>query len=135
MIQHGICCRAKAEIMAGLHPLSDRFMLALYAPGAELSRMTEAYMTAGEARGRGYRQGGVPVSGLRTWADEMGNAYMTFDNVIIPNCSITAQGALLYNATKGGRAIAVIDLGNQFTSTAGKFELITPADLIGWMAS
>ena len=40
--------------------------------------------------------------------------------------TITTRGALLYNSSKSGKAIAVLDFGSDKTSTAGDFSIVWP---------
>jgi len=44
-------------------------------------------------------------------------AYISFNNPVF-NAALTARGALIYNATAGGKSIAVLDFGADKTSAA-----------------
>jgi hypothetical protein len=54
-------------------------------------------------------------------------AFVDFADEVIVTATVSADGCILYNASKGNRAIAVIDFGGTKTSTNGDFTIQFPA--------
>ena len=130
MVVHGLCVSAKRDFLAGVHQLGDTYRMALYGQGCELTPATTHYTDKGEVIGsKGYRRGGVDLRNPKVWNDSNAG-YLTFDSVRLTNTTIQANAGLIYNASKGGLAIAVIDFGGVFTSTVGNFDINIPADAI-----
>ena len=105
----------KAELYQGIHDLlNDTLKIALYNGNANLNEATTEYTTANEVSGTGYVAGGVVLTG--TTINTSGyTAYVDFDNVVF-NAAVTARCALIYNASKANRSIAVLDFGSDKTS-------------------
>lgn len=105
-----------AELFAGTHVVaSDTIKLALYTEDASLGAATTAYTATNEATGSGYVAGGVVVANVVVTAGAAG-PYIDFNDVVL-TAAVTARGALLYNASKANRSIAVLDFGANKTST------------------
>ena len=51
---------------------------------------------------------------------------MDIDDEVIATATISADGCIIYNASKANRAIAVIDFGGTKTSTNGNFTIDFP---------
>jgi hypothetical protein len=117
MIVQTQCTSFKAELYQGIHNLlTDDIYIALYTSTADLSAATTVYTMTGEVVASGYTAGGQKL--LSPTVNSSGyTAYVSFAN---PSWSgaITARGALIYNASKANRAIAVLDFGSDKTSTA-----------------
>ena len=126
----------KVEILDGIHAFgptvvrastaADTFYIALYTSAATLDATTTVYTTSNEVVGTGYTAGGnalavsvVPVSSGTT-------AYLSFTNSSWSTATITARGAMIYNATQGNKCVAVLDFGADKTSTAGTFTIVFP---------
>jgi len=45
-----------------------------------------------------------------------------------PSASISAAGALVYNATKGNRAVVVLNFGGTYTSAGTNFSVVFPTN-------
>jgi hypothetical protein len=116
MIVQTQCTSFKAELYQGIHNLlTDDIYIALYTSTADLSAATTVYTMTGEVVASGYTAGGQKL--LSPTVNSSGYiAYVSFAN---PSWSgaITARGALIYNASKANRAIAVLDFGSDKTST------------------
>jgi hypothetical protein len=116
MIVQTQCTSFKAELYQGIHNLlTDDIYIALYTSTADLSAATTVYTTTGQVVASGYTAGGQKL--LSPTVNSSGyTAYVSFAN---PSWSgaITARGALIYNASKANRAIAVLDFGSDKTST------------------
>lgn len=107
----------KAELYQGIHDLpTDTIKLALYTAEADLNEATTAYTTSNEISGTGYTAGGKVVTGVAVSSSGF-TAWVSFDNVVWDPASFTARCALLYNASKANRSIAVIDFGSDKTGT------------------
>jgi O-glycosyl hydrolase len=115
----------KAELYEGIHDLlTDTLRIALYTADANLNEDTTVYTTTAEVVGAGYVAGGVTLTGV-TISSSGYTAYVNFDNVAF-GASVTARCALIYNASKADRAIAVLDFGSDKTSA--NFTITMPAN-------
>jgi len=109
----------KAELYQGIHDLlTDTLKLALYTAEANLDASTTAYTDANEvpSAGTGYTPGGNVVTGAVVVSSGY-TAWVTFNNVLWVPAAFTTRCALLYNATKGNKSIAVLDFGSDKTCT------------------
>jgi len=122
----GLCAAYKADAMRGLHHEDDRYMLTLYGPAAPLDAHTTADTTAGETAGAGYRAGGVPLKGFEVVEDGAA-AVMTFDDVRIERATLRDVCAgLIYNASRGNRAVGVVVFQTPLSCTNGAFDIFFP---------
>lgn len=113
----------KAELYQGVHDLTtDSIYIALYTGNANLNETTTEYSTNNEVTGTGYVAGGVAMTGVSVNTSGY-TAYVNFSNVSF-GASVTARCALIYNASKGNKSIAVLDFGSDKTSTS--FTLTMP---------
>ena len=123
MIQQTQTTSFKEELFKGIQNLStDTLYIALYTALADIGADTTAYTTTDEITGTGYTAGGKQLTGV-TINTYDGTVYINFNNVVWDPASFTARGALIYNASKANRSIAVLDFGadktcsNTFTIT------------------
>jgi O-glycosyl hydrolase len=115
----------KAELYEGIHDLlTDTLRIALYTAEADLNESTTLYTTTAEVVGTGYVAGGVTLTGV-TISSSGYTAYVNFDNVAF-GAAVTARCALIYNASKANRSIAVLDFGSDKTSAS--FTITMPAN-------
>jgi hypothetical protein len=113
----------KAELYEGIHNLlTDTLRIALYTAEANLNEATTAYSATAEVTGSGYVAGGVTLTGV-TINSSGYTAYVNFNNVAF-GAALTARCALIYNASKANRSIAVLDFGSDKTSAS--FTIIMP---------
>ncbi len=125
-ILQGMCSSFKQESWLGIHDLdTDTLKMALYTATADLSQATTVYTPTGEVVGTGYLAGGLPITGAQVLLSGT-TAYLTFDNPVWFGASFVCRGALIYNASKANRAIAVIDFGADKTAS-GTFTVQLPA--------
>jgi hypothetical protein len=104
----------KADLLKAVHDFNtDTFKLALYVATADLGANTTVYGTAGETSGTGYVAGGNTLTGVSV--NDAG--FVTFANTTWNPAAFTARGALIYNSTKGDKAVAVLDFGSDKTAT------------------
>jgi hypothetical protein len=116
----------KSELYQGIHNLlTDTIKIALYTANANLNTDTTVYSTAAEVVASGYTAGGNTLTGV-TLNTANYTAYANWANTSWSS-ALTARCALIYNASKGNRAIAVIDFGADKTSTT-TFFITMPAN-------
>lgn len=94
---------------------SDTIKVALYSSTASLGRDTTVYTTTGEVVSTGYTAGGLALSNVSVRFTEP-YSWLMFDNPTWAS-ALSAKGALMYNASKSNKAIAVFDFGMVRTST------------------
>jgi len=118
----------KEELYEGIHDLlTDTLKMALYTANADLNAATTVYTTDQEVSGTGYTAGGTTVTNVTVQSSGT-TAYVNFDNVQWPGASFTTRGALLYNASKANRSIAVINFGSDKIVANGTFTVTMPAN-------
>ena len=116
----------KAELLQGVHDFNtDTFKIALYLATANLGANTTVYVTDGETSGTGYTAGGATMTGISVNAA----GFVNFANVSWNPAVFTARGALIYNSSKGNKAVAVLDFGSDKTST-NTFLVQVPANTV-----
>jgi len=117
----------KQDILLGVHDLeTDTLKMALFLATAELGADTLIYTTTGETSGTGYTPGGNVLTGVTVLTSGT-TAYVDFADPTWDPASFTARGALIYNASKGDKAIAVLDFGSDKTATT-TFTVQMPAN-------
>ena len=115
----------KKELYQGIHDLSvDSIYIALYTADVDLNQDTTVYSSTNEISGTGYVAGGQIMTGVSISSSGY-TAYVNWDNVVW-NGALTARCALIYNASKGNKSVAVLDFGGDKTSTAGDFTIVFP---------
>lgn len=117
----------KRQILLGEHDLdTDVIKIALYTSAANLGADTTEYTTSGEVVGTGYTAGGEVMTGV-TVSLSGTTAYVDFANTLWSPAAFTARCALIYNASKSNKAIAVLDFGADKTATT-TFTVQMPAN-------
>jgi hypothetical protein len=131
-IVQAVCNSFKKEILEGIHDFEnggDQFKLALYEDTANLSAATTAYpgdSTGDQVADTGqYAQGGGVLQSQATSLDTS-VAIVNFANLSFTGVTLTAEGALIYNATESNKAVAVLNFGGNKTATAGTFTIQFP---------
>ena len=107
----------KAEILQGVHDLAangDTFKIALYNASADLSSATAIYTAINEASGGSYVAGGKALTNIGVTSSGT-VAYSSWDDISWANAGFSAAGALIYNASKGNKAVAVLNFGGTYT--------------------
>lgn len=129
----------KVEILDGIHNFgtgvirastaADVFKVALYTSSATLDASTTAYSATNEvsSSGTNYTAGGKTLTVSQVPTSTGTTAWLDFDDVTWDSATITSNGALIYNATQGNKAVAVLAFGGDKTSTAGNFTIQFPA--------
>jgi hypothetical protein len=117
----------KQDILLGVHDLeTDTIKMALFTAEADLGATTTVYSTANEVVGTGYVAGGNTLTGVTVLTSGT-TAYADFADSTWDPASFTARGALIYNASKSNKAIAVLDFGADKTATTS-FTVQMPAN-------
>ena len=115
----------KTELYQAIHNLAtDTLKIALYTGNANLNEATTQYITENEVSGGGYVAGGVVMTGVTINSSGF-TAYVDFNDVVF-NAAVTARCALIYNASKANRSVAVLDFGSDKTSA--NFTITMPAN-------
>ncbi len=117
----------KAELFTGTQVFgTDTFKLALYTSAADLGAATTVYSSTNEVAASGsYVAGGGTLTGV-TVASSGTTAWVTFDNISFTSATITARGALIYNSSKGNKSVAVLDFGQDKSSSSSTFTVQFP---------
>lgn len=126
-----ICASFKTEFLDGIHNLAaDQIKAALYLQGGTLGSGTTAYSPTGEVSGVNYPAGGVVVPSANPPLSLGSTAYWTpSGNIVYPGVTLVApfDAVLLYNASKGNRAIGVWTFP-AVTVGAGNLTISIPAN-------
>lgn len=126
MISQTLTTSFKQQLfLAGHDFATDTFKIALYLAAADLGAATTVYTATSETTGPGYSAGGIVLTGT-TVAISGTTAYVDFATANF-SAAVTARGALIYNASKGNKSVAVLDFGADKTSTT-IFTVTMPAN-------
>jgi len=116
----------KKELYQAVHDLAtDTIKIALYTGNADLTEATTVYSATNEVSGTGYTAGGQTMTGVQISSSGY-TAYVNWNNVSWTS-ALTARCALIYNASKSNKSIAVLDFGADKTSTV-TFTITMPAN-------
>ncbi len=126
MIMPGMSIEAKLHAVRSLAAPGDEVCIALYGQESHIGPATARYTTDGEVRAKGYVAGGKKLEGYASGVDGA-TAYVNWtENPVWPVSSIRAKGALIYNRSKGGMVLAVIEFDELVVSTNGPFVVPMP---------
>lgn len=127
MITAGLVTSFKGEILTGVHNLLvDTIKIALYSSAANLGPTTTVYSPAGEVSSSGYTPTGqVLLNPLVSAAN--GTGYASFDDPIWYATTFSVRGALIYNASKGNKAIGVLNFGLDQVTLTQDFKIQFPS--------
>jgi len=129
----------KVEILDAIHNFgttvtragtgADTFKIALYTSSATLSAATTAYSATNEvsSSGTNYTAGGQTLTISQVPTSTGTTAWLDFDDITWASATLTANGALIYNATQSNKAVAVLAFGADKSSSAGNFTIQFPA--------
>ena len=123
-----LCNSFKTELLAMTpHTAGDTYMIALYTDtAATLSKSTTAYTATGEITGTGYTAGGMALAGFSVTLDTDTAILDWTTDPVWATATITADTALIYNATRSNKAVAVVKFATA-SSTAAPFTVQLPA--------
>jgi hypothetical protein len=115
-IQQTLTTSFKQQILqAEQNIATDTLKLALYTGLATLGPSTTIYTTSYEVVGTGYVAGGNVLTGVTISTSANGVVYVDFNNSVWNPAAFTCRGALIYNASKGNKSVAVLDFGSDKT--------------------
>lgn len=120
----------KSQLMSALHdfdnPGGNTFKIALYTSSATLGATTTAYSATNEvATGGGYTAGGNTLTSVSPTTSGT-TAYVDFADTTWSSSTITANGALIYNANSSNAAVVVLAFGSDKSSSNGDFTIVFP---------
>lgn len=129
-ISTAMCTSFKSELMSGLHdfdnPGGNTFKIALYTSSATLGAATTAYSSSDEvANGNGYTTGGETLTSVSPTTSGT-TAFVDFADVTWTSSTITANGALIYNANSSNAAVVTLAFGSDKSSSNGDFVIVFP---------
>jgi len=129
-ITQTMCTSFKQALLDGEMDFSSdtaqTFKIALFTSSATLDATTTAYSTTNEVSGDGYTAGGATLTISAAPATSGTTAFLDFSDVTFASASITARGALIYKSGGSDPAVAVLDFGEDKTSTDGDFVIQFP---------
>jgi len=128
-ISTAMCTSFKSELMSALHdfdnPGGNTFKIALYTSSAVLGASTTAYSTSNEVTGTGYSAGGNTLTSVSPTTSGT-TAYVDFADTTWSTSTITANGALIYNANSSNAAVVTLAFGSDKSSSNGDFVIVFP---------
>jgi uncharacterized membrane protein len=130
MITAGLTNTFKEQLLLGVHDFStDVLKIALYTADAELGPLTFEYTSSNEVVGTAYVATGQVLTGVTvSLSESLGIAYVSFDNPTWNAATFTTRGALIYNFSKAGKSIAVLNFGLNQTVLSQQFQVQLPTD-------
>ena len=127
----------KRELLQAIHnfnnPGGHTFMIALIRAGslvtgtygAATTNYSELVANGDEAVGTGYVAGGQALVAVTPTTN--GTAGVTdFGDAVWANSTITASGAIIYNASAGNRVVSVLSFGADKSSSGTPFAVLMP---------
>ena len=115
--------------MSGLHnfdnPGGNTFKIALYTSSATLGAATTAYSATDEVTGTGYTAGGNTLVSVSPTTSGT-TAYVDFADTTWTSSTITANGALIYNANASNASVITLAFGSDKSSSNGDFQIVFP---------
>jgi len=131
-ITTAMCNSFKQELLGGVHDLdTDSLKIALIKDsptgtyGAATTNYSDVTGNSDEASGTNYTAGGQVLDGA-TISLSGSTAFVDFTDEVFTNLTISADGAIIYNADQSNKAVAVFDFGGTVTATSGDFTVVFP---------
>jgi len=131
-ITTAMCNSFKEELLGGVHDLdTDSLKIALIKDtptgtyGASTTNYSDVTGNSDEATGTNYTAGGQVLDSA-TITLSGSTAFVDFADEVFTNLTISADGAIIYNASQSNKAIAVFDFGGTVTATSGDFTVVFP---------
>ena len=130
MITAGLTNSFKEELLLGVHDFStDVLKIALYTSDAELGPLTPQYTSTQEISGTGYTATGEVLTGVTVnLSESLGVAFVSFNNPTWAAATFTTRGALIYNSTKAGKSIGVLNFGLNQSVLSQQFQIQLPTN-------
>ena len=129
-ITTAFCTSFKQQLMQGQHNFTlttgNTFKIALYTSTATLGASTTAYSATNEiAATGGYTAGGNTLTNV-TPTTSGTTAFTDFADTTWTSSTITANGALIYNANATNASTVVLAFGSDKSSSSGDFTIVFP---------
>ena len=131
-ITTAMCTSFKQELLGGVHDLdTDSIKLALIKAtpsgtyGAATTNYSDVTGNSDEASGTNYSTGGQVLDGA-TISVSGTTAIVDFTDEVFADVTVSTDGCIIYNASQGNKAIAVIDFGGTVSATAGDLTIEFP---------
>ena len=131
-ITTAMCTSFKQELLGGVHDLdTDSIKLALIKAtpsgtyGAATTNYSDVTGNSDEASGTNYSAGGQVLDGATISVDGT-TAIVDFTDEVFADVTVSTDGCIIYNASQGNKAIAVIDFGGTVSATAGDLTIEFP---------
>ncbi len=128
-ISTAMCTTFKSGLMSAIHnfnnPGGNTFKIALYTSSAVLGASTTAYSASNEITGTGYTAGGQALTSVSPTSSGT-TAYVDFADVTWPSSTLTANGALIYNANASNASVITLAFGSDKSTANGDFTIIFP---------
>jgi uncharacterized membrane protein len=130
MITAGLTNSFKEQLLLGVHDFeTDVLKIALYIADADLGPTTLVYTSVDEVSGVAYIATGQVLTGVTVaLSQSLGVAYVSFDNPTWAAATFTTRGALIYNSSKAGKSIAVLNFGLDQTMLSQQFQIQLPTN-------
>lgn len=131
-ITQAMCTSFKSDLLSAAQtfgPTSpDTYKIALYTSAASLDASTTAYSATNEVSSSGYTAGGQTLTISVSPTTSGTTAYISFASPVTwSTVSFSTAGALIYNASKSNKAVAVFSFGTTQTVANGDFIISFPA--------
>lgn len=128
-ISTAMCTSFKSQLMSAQHnfnnPGGNTFKIALYTSTATLGASTTAYAATNEISGTGYTAGGQSLTSVSPTTSGT-TAYVDFADITWASSTITANGALIYNANATNASVVSLAFGSDKSSSNGDFTIVFP---------
>jgi hypothetical protein len=130
-ISTAFCTSFKQQLMQGQHNFTtstgNTFKIALFTSSATLGASTTTYTGATNevASGGGYTTGGNTLTNI-TPTTSGTTAFADFVDTTWSASTITANGALIYNANASNASTVVLAFGSDKSSSSGDFTIVFP---------
>ncbi|CAB4138435.1 hypothetical protein UFOVP330_51 [uncultured Caudovirales phage] len=129
-----LCTSFKQQLLEGVHDFrtsgTSTFKIALYTNAATFDASTTQYTTTDEIAPTGSYVAGGGTLTLISPSSSGTTAFADFADITFTGATITARGALIYNATPAhtytNPAVAVLDFGQDRTVTSNDFTVVFP---------
>jgi len=132
-ITTAMCNSFKSELLGGIHDLdTDNIYIALIkdSPAGTYGANTTNYSNITDNNDEAATSGGYPAGGQQLDSPSItldgSTATVDFADETFVDVTVTASGAIMYNASQGNKAIAVFNFGGDITSTDGDFTIVFP---------
>ena len=134
-ISSDVCNSFKEELLTGVHDLSnDTLKIALIKESpsgtydADTTNYSDLTGNSDEVVGTNYTAGGNDLDNITITKDSSTDVvFVDFENETFSNVTLSTDGAIIYNATRSNRAIAVITFLGTVSATAGDLTVQFPA--------